>query len=98
MSESGRSVTPLAPFCARLDNLRDRRDRYQKGVVMPLTTSKLESKLWGAADILRGQIDSSDHKNYIFSTLFLKRLSDRFDEEVERAIEAGMPREVAESD
>lgn len=50
---------------------------------MPLTTTELESKLWGGADILRGQIDSSDYKNYIFSMLFLKRLSDRFAEEVE---------------
>ena len=65
---------------------------------MSLTTSELESKLWGAADILRGQIDSSDYKNYIFSTLFLKRLSDRFDEEVERARKAGVPRDVAETD
>ena len=39
---------------------------------MPLTTQELESKLWQAADILRGQIDSADYKNYIFSILFLK--------------------------
>ena len=65
---------------------------------MTLTTSELESRLWGAADILRGQIDSSDYKNYIFSMLFLKRLSDRFAEEVESAVAGGLAREVAEGD
>ena len=33
---------------------------------MPLTSQELQSKLWQAADILRGQIDSADYKNYIF--------------------------------
>jgi type I restriction enzyme M protein len=65
---------------------------------MALTREQLESKLWGAADILRGQIDSSDYKNFIFSMLFLKRLSDRFGEEVERAIAAGVAPDVAERD
>ena len=65
---------------------------------MPLTRQELESKLWQAADILRGQIDSSDYKNYIFSILFLKRLSDRFDEEVESAVASGLAREVAIAD
>ena len=65
---------------------------------MPLTTQELESKLWQAADILRGQIDAADYKNYIFSILFLKRLSDRFDEEVENAVASGVAREVALTD
>ncbi len=65
---------------------------------MPLTTQELESKLWQAADILRGQIDAADYKNYIFSVLFLKRLSDRFNEEVEAAVALGVPREYALSD
>ena len=65
---------------------------------MPLTKQELESKLWQAADILRGQIDSADYKSYIFSILFLKRLSDRFDEEVENAVASGVAREVALTD
>jgi len=44
----------------------------------------LKSYLWESANILRGSIDASDYKNYIFGLLFLKRLSDVFDEERER--------------
>ena len=65
---------------------------------MTVSRQELESKLWQAADILRGQIDSADYKNYIFSILFLKRLSDRFNEEVEQAGASGIPREVALED
>jgi type I restriction enzyme M protein len=46
-----------------------------------LTVDQLERYLWSAADILRGSIDSSDYKSFIFGLLFVKRLSDRFDEE-----------------
>jgi len=48
-----------------------------------LTFDKMKAKVWEAADILRGSIDSSDYKNYILGMLFLKRLSDVFEEEAE---------------
>ena len=54
-----------------------------------LTIDALERYLWSAADILRGSIDSSDYKGFIFGLLFLKRLSDRFDEECEALTAAG---------
>jgi type I restriction enzyme M protein len=54
-----------------------------------LTVERLEAYLWSAADILRGSIDSSDYKNFIFGLLFLKRLSDRFDEECESLVKDG---------
>lgn len=46
-----------------------------------LSQADLERHLWSAADVLRGSIDSSDYKNFIFGLIFLKRLSDRFEEE-----------------
>ena len=53
-----------------------------------LTVDQLEKYLWSAADILRGSIDSSDYKNFIFGLLFLKRLSDVFEDEAEKLIDA----------
>ena len=49
-----------------------------------LNLETLKSHLWESANILRGSIDASDYKNYIFGMLFLKRLSDVFDKELER--------------
>ncbi len=51
-----------------------------------LTLPQLESFLWKSADILRGKIDSSDYKKYIFGLLFFKRISDVWDEEYEKVM------------
>ena len=63
-----------------------------------LSVEQLERYLWSAADILRGSIDSSDYKTYIFGLLFLKRLSDRFEEEAEKLVADGVSPDVAWTD
>lgn len=52
-----------------------------------ITLSQLEQYLSKAAWILKGPVDASDFKVYIFPLLFFKRISDVYDEEYQTALE-----------
>lgn len=53
---------------------------------MKITLSQLEQYLSKAAWILKGPVDASDFKVYIFPLLFFKRISDVYDEEYRNAL------------
>ncbi len=93
--ESAAAPTEAA---ARLTRRRRRKDR---GSAVPSTKS-MEQMLWDAACSIRGERDAAKFKDYLLPLLFLKRLSDVFDDELERLAEEygdrELAREIAESD
>ncbi len=48
-----------------------------------------EKQLWDAADVLRGNMDAADYKNVVLGLIFLKYLSDRFDERYRELVAEG---------
>ena len=66
------------------------------------STKPMEQMLWDAACSIRGEKDAAKFKDYLLPLLFLKRLSDVFDDEIGRLAEEygdhAMALEIAESD
>ena len=66
------------------------------------STKPMEQMLWDAACSIRGEKDAAKFKDYLLPLLFLKRLSDVFDDEIERLAEEYGDRrtaqEIAEAD
>ena len=54
---------------------------------MSITQKQLEDLLWGVAVLLRGQIEASDYKQFIFPLLFFKRMDDVYQEEYAEALD-----------
>jgi type I restriction enzyme M protein len=80
---AARHTMPAKPRNPPPRKHRDPADPRRPPPARKLERAELERYLWASADILRGSIDSSDYKHYILGLLFLKRLSDRFQEECE---------------
>ena len=78
------------------------RRRSRRGRASVPDTKPMEQMLWDAACSIRGEKDAAKFKDYLLPLLFLKRLSDVFDDEIDRlAQEFGdraIAREIAESD
>jgi type I restriction enzyme M protein len=77
-----------------------RRGRRGGGTVP--TTKPMEQMLWDAACSIRGEKDAAKFKDYLLPLLFLKRLSDVFDDEIDRLAEeygdSATALEIAEGD
>jgi type I restriction enzyme M protein len=49
-----------------------------------MNIQELEKNLWAAADKLRGNISSSDYKYVVLGLIFLKYVSDAFEEQYKK--------------
>jgi type I restriction enzyme M protein len=88
------TIEPLDPAAAVI--------RRRRSAVAVPTTKPMEQMLWDAACSIRGEKDAAKFKDYLLPLLFLKRLSDVFDDEITRLAEEYGDRatalEIAEGD
>ena len=59
---------------------------------------KIEDALWQAADQLRGSMDASQYRNVVLGLIFLKYVSDSFDEKYESLINSDYPEDAEDRD
>ncbi|MFQ5780395.1 MAG: N-6 DNA methylase [Nitrospiria bacterium] len=71
--------------------------RTNRGKGYTLDTKSMEGLLWKAACSIRGEKDAPKFKDYILPLVFIKRLSDVFEDEVTRLIETYSDEETARS-
>ncbi len=80
----------LAKIVRRLDEEHELEEK--------MTLAQLKQFLWKSADILRGRVDGSQYKEYIFALLFYKRMSDIWDEEYRTILDQFHDEAIAKAD
>src|SRR5205809_1416201 len=66
----------MAPVFTPVEEKKKRRKRQKALGAEP----KLETTLWAAADKLRGHMDAAEYKHVVLGLIFLKYISDAFEE------------------
>jgi len=102
IAELAREAGIEGPQDASEAAVRVSRRRKRRPTSAEPTTKPMEQMLWDAACSIRGEKDAAKFKDYLLPLLFLKRLSDVFDDEIDRLAEEYGDREtaleIAESD
>src|SRR5574344_1240647 len=57
--------------------------------IQQISLDELKKFLWGAAELLRGQIDAAGYKEYIFPLLFFKRINDVYEQQFTEFVHDG---------
>lgn len=57
-----------------------------------------EDKLWKAADALRGNMDASEYRNVVLGLIFLKYVSDAFEEKHQELLKSDFPEDAEDRD
>ena len=69
---------------------------YPRFMSEQISLESLKSHLWKASDILRGSLDAQEYRQPVMTILFLKRLNDTFEENVEKLLKEGNSQKKAE--
>lgn len=75
----------------RIEGISARYDRRSIHIAETKATASIgfEKQIWDAACVLRGNIDASEYKSVVLGLIFLKYISDRFDEKYQALVEEG---------